>query len=46
MGARPEFAKTIVIALVENVLQYEQVGNVTGENGVWIWKRNTPFEGL
>ncbi|EJD38372.1 hypothetical protein AURDEDRAFT_172614 [Auricularia subglabra TFB-10046 SS5] len=45
-AGRPELSKTIVISLVENVLGFERVADVTGEHGYFYWKRERPFEGV
>lgn len=45
-GGRPEISKTLVIALVENVLGFERVADAAGQDGVWVWRREAPFEGI
>ncbi|KZV98883.1 hypothetical protein EXIGLDRAFT_831884 [Exidia glandulosa HHB12029] len=44
-GSTPQLSTTVIISLIENVLGFERVEDVSGQ-GFFYWKRETPFEGI
>lgn len=43
ISGRPEMSKTLLIALVENVLGFQRVEDVS-DSSLWVWRRDVPFE--